>query len=111
MIRRPPRSTRNDTLCTYTTLFRSEASEDFARTLEGAVPVSLSGTIAQAVTAARDAATRLPGSVVLLSPACASFDQFPNFEKRGEAFVAAVKALPGERGEIAIPSLRMGGAA
>ncbi|HEY9539125.1 MAG TPA: UDP-N-acetylmuramoyl-L-alanine--D-glutamate ligase [Kiloniellaceae bacterium] len=88
-----------------------EAAEDFARTLEGSVPVSLSGTIAQAVTAARDAATRLPGSVVLLSPACASFDQFPNFEKRGEAFVAAVKALPGERGEIAIPSLRMGGAA
>lgn len=88
-----------------------EAAEDFAKTLEGSVPVSLSGTIAQAVTAARDAATRLPGSVVLLSPACASFDQFPNFEKRGEAFVAAVKALPGERGEIVIPSLQMGGAA
>ena len=88
-----------------------EAAADFARVLEGSVPVSLSGTIAQAVTAARDAATRLPGSVVLLSPACASFDQFPNFEKRGEAFVAAVKALPGQRGEIAIPSLRAGGPA
>jgi UDP-N-acetylmuramoylalanine--D-glutamate ligase len=88
-----------------------EAAEDFARVLEGSVPVSLSGTIAQAVPAARDAATRLPGSVVLLSPACASFDQFPNFEKRGEAFVAAVKALPGERGEVTIPSLRAGGAA
>ena len=88
-----------------------EAAEDFAKTLEGHVPVSLSGTIAQAVPAARDAATRLPGSVVLLSPACASFDQFPNFEKRGEAFVAAVKALPGERGEFDIPALRPGGAA
>jgi UDP-N-acetylmuramoylalanine--D-glutamate ligase len=78
-----------------------EAADDFARTLEGHVPVSLSGTIAQAVTAAADAASRLPGSVVLLSPACASFDQFPNFEKRGEAFVAAVEALPGRRGELA----------
>jgi UDP-N-acetylmuramoylalanine--D-glutamate ligase len=88
-----------------------EAAEDFAKVLEGHVPVSLSGTIAQAVTAARDAATRLPGSVVLLSPACASFDQFPNFEKRGEAFVAAVKALPGERGEISGPVPTTGGAA
>jgi UDP-N-acetylmuramoylalanine--D-glutamate ligase len=88
-----------------------EAAEDFARVLEGHVPVSLSGTIAQAVTAARDAATRLPGSVVLLSPACASFDQFADFEKRGDAFVAAVKALPGERGEPANPGLRAGGTA
>jgi UDP-N-acetylmuramoylalanine--D-glutamate ligase len=83
-----------------------EAAEDFAKTLEGHVPVSLAGTIAQAVTAAADAASHLPGSVVLLSPACASFDQFPNFEKRGEAFVAAVEALPGERGAIDIASLR-----
>lgn len=93
-----------------------EAAEDFARTLEGHVPVSLSGTIAQAVTAARDAATHLPGSVVLLSPACASFDQFPNFEKRGEAFVEAVNALPGERGALEpgalkSPTLHQGGTA
>ena len=35
------------------------------------------------------------GAVVLLSPACASFDQYPNFEVRGDAFVKAVAALPG----------------
>ena len=83
-----------------------EAAEDFAKVLEGTVPVSLSGTIAQAVTAAADAASRLPGSVVLLSPACASFDQFANFELRGDAFIQAVEALPGERGEIAVPALK-----
>jgi UDP-N-acetylmuramoylalanine--D-glutamate ligase len=83
-----------------------EAAADFAAALEGHVPVSLSGTVAQAVSAAADAASRLPGSVVLLSPACASFDQFANFEQRGDAFVQAVKSLPGERGEIALASLK-----
>ena len=41
-------------------------------------------------------ATRLaaPDGTVLLSPACASFDMFRNFEHRGEAFVEAVKELP-----------------
>jgi UDP-N-acetylmuramoylalanine--D-glutamate ligase len=44
-----------------------------------------------AVRAARAAAR--PGEVVLLSPACASFDMFDNFEHRGDVFKAAVQAL------------------
>ncbi|PRD57954.1 UDP-N-acetylmuramoyl-L-alanine--D-glutamate ligase [Phyllobacterium myrsinacearum] len=74
-----------------------EAAPQFAATLGEAAPYEISGTIAAAVEhAARDAAS--DGSqeaVVLLSPACASFDQFQNFEKRGEAFRSAVLALAG----------------
>jgi UDP-N-acetylmuramoylalanine--D-glutamate ligase len=54
-------------------------------------PVTESGTLAQAVKDA--AAAAQPGEVVMLSPACASFDQFKDFEARGEAFRAAVGAL------------------
>jgi len=46
--------------------------------------------------AARDAqASGLKESVVLLSPACASFDQYPNFEVRGKAFTDLVRAISG----------------
>jgi UDP-N-acetylmuramoylalanine--D-glutamate ligase len=72
-----------------------EAADAFARTLEGTVPVSRVGTLDRAVAAAaeRAAAERVPGAVVLLSPACASFDQFDNFEARGDAFRALVERL------------------
>jgi UDP-N-acetylmuramoylalanine--D-glutamate ligase len=74
-----------------------EAAQDFARTLEGKVPYEMSGTIERAVEAsARDAeASGLNEPVVLLSPACASFDQFRNFEVRGDHFRELVRKLPG----------------
>lgn len=69
-----------------------EAAADFARALDGKVPWTISGTLANAVAAARAAAR--PGGVVLLSPACASFDQFANFEARGDAFRDLVRSSP-----------------
>ncbi|MEP9349482.1 UDP-N-acetylmuramoyl-L-alanine--D-glutamate ligase [Xanthobacter sp. KR7-225] len=74
-----------------------EAAPDFAAALGGAVPHEIVGTLDNAVAAAaRDAeASNLAHPVVLLSPACASFDQYPNFEVRGDAFRDLVTALPG----------------
>ena len=68
-----------------------EAGPMFARLLEGRVPVHESELLITAVRDASDAA--VPGEVVLLSPACASFDQFRDYEARGDAFKAAVEAL------------------
>ncbi len=71
-----------------------EAAEGFARTLDGKAPYAISGTIEAAVAAAHaDALKAGEEAIVLLSPACASFDQFPDFEVRGEAFRTAVQAL------------------
>jgi UDP-N-acetylmuramoylalanine--D-glutamate ligase len=74
-----------------------EAAADFARTLEGQVPCVTAGTLERAVELAeRDAATcDIAEPVVLLSPACASFDQYRNFEIRGDRFRELVRALPG----------------
>ena len=74
-----------------------EAAPDFSATLGEAVPYEISGTLASAVEhAARDAAQDESGEVVvLLSPACASFDQFKNFEIRGESFRQAARAIEG----------------
>jgi UDP-N-acetylmuramoylalanine--D-glutamate ligase len=72
-----------------------EATPRFGETLQGRVAWSDCADLDQAVAAASAMARRdgLPGAVVLLSPACASFDQFVNFEARGDAFRLAVLAL------------------
>ena len=74
-----------------------EAAAPFAAELEGRVPNVVAGTLERAVAlAARDAAAAdVVEPVVLLSPACASFDQYRNFEVRGDAFRELVLALPG----------------
>jgi UDP-N-acetylmuramoylalanine--D-glutamate ligase len=74
-----------------------EAAAEFAATLGDTVPYEISGTLDKAVEhAAADAQKdENIGNVVMLSPACASFDQYKNFEVRGDAFVAHVAALDG----------------
>jgi UDP-N-acetylmuramoylalanine--D-glutamate ligase len=69
-----------------------EAAAVFAPILAPHMPIKLSGTLDRAVSDA--AAAARPGDTVLLSPACASFDQFRDFEARGDAFRALVEALP-----------------
>jgi UDP-N-acetylmuramoylalanine--D-glutamate ligase len=72
-----------------------EAAADFAATLEGRAPAVQAGTLEAAVRLAF-ADARASGDaepIVLFSPACASFDQFSDFEARGEVFRAAVQAL------------------
>jgi UDP-N-acetylmuramoylalanine--D-glutamate ligase len=73
-----------------------EAAKEFAATLGEAVPHEIDGTLDKALAAAmRDAAaSAAPEPVVLLSPACASFDQYRNFEVRGDAFRELVRTLP-----------------
>jgi len=80
-----------------------EATEDFAGTIGDAAPVTRCGTLAAAVPAAFAAARAdgIPGAVVLLSPACASFDQFSDFEARGDAFRHLVQALVDAHGGAA----------
>ena len=68
-----------------------EAGPVFAKVLQGQMPVSQCDVLEEAVRQASDAA--VAGETVLLSPACASFDQFRDFEARGDAFRTAVEAL------------------
>jgi len=78
-----------------------EAAGQFAATLAAEVPHEINGTLDRALAAAaRDAeASSAAEPVVLLSPACASFDQYRNFEVRGDAFRALVQALLGVSAE------------
>jgi UDP-N-acetylmuramoylalanine--D-glutamate ligase len=75
-----------------------EAAAAFEATLDGKVAAVRSGTLDKAVAqAAADAAgDETEAAVVLLSPACASYDQFRNFEVRGDAFRKLVAALPSQ---------------
>ncbi len=79
-----------------------EAAAAFAATLAGRAPHALCGDLETAVAeaAAKAKAEARSAPVVLLSPACASFDQFVDFEARGDAFRALVAELPGERAEV-----------
>lgn len=72
-----------------------EAAEDFAETMNGKAPVIVMETLDRAVAAAFTDAARHgeDNAVVLFSPAAASFDQFSDFEARGDAFRSMVRAL------------------
>ena len=74
-----------------------EAADAFAGELKGRVETTLSGTLDQAVAEAAADASRSKARepVVLLSPACASYDQFANFEARGNAFRDLVRRIDG----------------
>ena len=76
--------------CTAAYLIGEEAGRGSGAALEPAgVPVRDCGDLEHAVAAARAAAA--PGEVVLLSPACASYDQYRSFEERGEHFKALAR--------------------
>ena len=66
------------------------AAEKIASHIKGAVPIVPSGTMEAAVAAAAEVAQ--PGEVILLAPACSSFDQFENYEHRGRVFKELVTA-------------------
>jgi UDP-N-acetylmuramoylalanine--D-glutamate ligase len=71
-----------------------ESAPDFAVALDAAgAPFVIAGTLERGLGSA--AAAAAPGEVVLLSPACASFDQFTSFEHRGQEFRRLVENLPG----------------
>jgi UDP-N-acetylmuramoylalanine--D-glutamate ligase len=70
-----------------------EAAAEIRTALEGSAPLNDCGDLERAVAAARSAAR--PGEAILLSPACASYDQFRNFEERGERFRELVEVPPG----------------
>jgi UDP-N-acetylmuramoylalanine--D-glutamate ligase len=76
-----------------------ESAAELAEVLGSVVRVERLETLAEAVSYA--AASARPGDVVLLAPACASFDQFKSFEDRGEQFAALARAIPDAAGGAA----------
>jgi UDP-N-acetylmuramoylalanine--D-glutamate ligase len=79
-----------------------EAGPHFADILASVMPVERCEMLCEAVQRAIAAAQ--PGDVVLLSPACASFDQFKDYEARGETFRQIVSQLTGERVSVPEPA-------
>ena len=69
-----------------------ETAGEIAEELNGRVPATVFGAFREAFSAASAAA--VPGDTVLLSPGCTAFDQFRDFEERGEVFMQMVAALP-----------------
>src|SRR5574341_246873 len=68
-----------------------KAAEKISAQIEGAGPVEAAETLDRAIRMAHERAR--PGDTVLLAPACASFDQFQNYEHRGRAFKELVRGL------------------
>ena len=75
-------------------LLIGEAADRFEQGLRGAAPIERAGTLQEAVRRCAEAAR--PGDTVLLSPACASFDQFRDYAHRGDVFRGLVRALEKE---------------
>ena len=73
------------------------AAEKIASQIQGATRMVQSGTLDRAIRQASEAATS--GDIVLLAPACASFDQFENYEQRGRIFKELVHALAAKTGQ------------
>ena len=70
------------------------AASAFANSLSGICPVAICDDLEQATRAAfNDASANKDGGTILLAPAAASFDQFPNFGARGDAFAALARDL------------------
>ena len=80
-------------------LLIGQAAEKIARQIEGTVPASHAETLDRAVQLGFEMAR--PGDVLLLAPACASFDQFENYEHRGRVFKHEVRKIASARGGLA----------